>query len=284
LKIGQFRTMQPSSKLLHCLLRNLKNDPKYKLMTQYIFSYRKSTAMLAMYNDMAIMSSIGEVTTGLGNDKCGPPGPLLANTVGYMWPKFAYSDPDEKDHWIGNSYAESGGVVVDKGRHPAVRAKPGSICYIDRTVWYKEYDPPEGVGLLSNIFPSDDKIKVRMVNVDLRNSGVTGNEGWSHQGDRAAGWFQPATWGVQEWDTWDRILLRNSRSRIKQLFRTYYNSRDYRPGDSLLGGKSPVAIFFKNLKDALMPSPGKGLLPWYKKGKTRSNPFNANGEMCDKNN
>ena len=284
LKIGQFRIMQPSSKLLHCLLVNLKNDPKYKLMTQYIFSYRKSTAMLAMYNDMAILSSIGEMSPGEGNDTCGPPGPVLGNTVGYLWPKFGYADPDVRDHWIGNSYYGSGASTEEKGRHPAVRAKPGSICYIDREIEYKYYEAPPGVGLLSWLFPSDDKIKVRMVKVDLRQSGVTGNEGWSHSGDREAGFFQPATWGVQEWDTWDRILLRNSRSRIKQLFRTYYNSRDYRPGDSLLGGKSPVSIFIKNLKDALMPSPGKGLLPWYKKGKTRSNPYNANGELCDKNN
>jgi hypothetical protein len=284
LKIGQFRTMQPSSKLLHCLLTNLKNNPKYKLMTQYIFSYRKSTAMLAMYNDMAIMSSIGEMTPAEGADTCGPPGPLLGNTIGYMWPEFGYADDDVRDHWVGNSYYTAGATTENKGRHPAVRAKPGSICYIDREIEYKYYKAPPGVGLLSWLFPNNDPIKVRFVNVDLRQSAVTGNEGWSHQGDREAKWFEPATWGVQEWDTWDRILLRNSRSRIKQLFRTYYNSRDYRPGDSLLGGKSPVAIFIKNLKDALMPSPGKGLLPWYKKGKTRNNPYNANGELCDKNN
>lgn len=284
LKIGQFRTMQPSSKLLHCLLRNLKNDPKYKLMTQYIFSYKKATSMLAMYNDMALLSSVGEMTPGEGMDACGPPGPILGNTVGFMWPPFGYADPDKRSNWIGNSYESFNGSGENAGRHPAIRAKPGSITYIDRDVWYEEYEAPPGIGLLSWLFPSDDKIEVRMVNVNLRESGTTGNEGWSHNGDRETFWFQPATWGVQEWDTWDRILLRNSRSRIKQLFRTYYNARDYRPGDSLLGGKNPVAIYLKNLKAALMPSPGKGLLPWYKKGKTRSNPFNANGELCDKNN
>jgi hypothetical protein len=285
LKVGQFRTMQASSKLLHCLLRNLKDDPKYKLMTQYIFSYKKATAMLAMYNDMAIMSSIGEVTTGEGMDMCGPPSPLMGKMFGAVWSDFRWADPAIGSDWIGNTMRKGTGTEVSgQGRHPAIRAKPGSICYIDRTEWIEEYEPPPGVGLLSWLFPNDDPIEVNMVNVDLRKSGVTGNEGWSHNGDRETFWFQPATWGVQEWDTWDRILLRNSRSRIKQLFRTYYNSRDYRPGDSLLGGKSPVTIFIKNLKAALMPSPGKGLLPWYKKGKTRGNPFNANGEMCDKNN
>jgi hypothetical protein len=291
LKIGQFRTMQPSSKLLHCLLRNLKNDPKYKLMTQYIFSYRKSTAMLAMYNDMAIMSSIGEVTTGLGNDMCGPMSVLKGTAVSAASPGTRFADPAERDDWLGNTMREATlGIVkqvAGEGRHPAIRAKPGSICYIDRTETTVTYSAPlnNGEGMLSSIFGSnDDPIDVQMVKIDLRKSGVTGNEGWSHSGDREAKWFQPATWGVQEWDTWDRVLLRNSRSRIKQLFRTYYNSRDYRPGDSLLGGKSSVAIFIKNLKAAIMPSPGKGLLPWYKKGKTRSNPFNADGEMCNKNN
>ena len=51
-----------------------------------------------------------------------------------------------------------------------------------------------------------------------------------------------------------------------------------------MGGANPVSIFVKNLKARLMPSPGKGLLPWYKKSKTRSNPYNANGELCDENN
>jgi hypothetical protein len=237
------------------------------------------------------MSSIGEVTTGLGNDMCGPMSALKGTAVSVASPGTRFADPNERDDWLGNTMREATlgivSTIAGEGRHPAIRAKPGSICYIDRTVETVTYSAPlnNGEGMLSSIFGSnDDPIDVQMVKIDLRKSGVTGNEGWSHSGDREAKWFQPATWGVQEWDTWDRVLLRNSRSRIKQLFRTYYNSRDYRPGDSLLGGKSSVAIFIKNLKAAIMPSPGKGLLPWYKKGKTRSNPFNADGEMCNKNN
>jgi len=296
LPIGQFRTLQPNSKLLHCLLVNLKHDPKYQLMTKYIFSYRKATAMLAMYNDIGFLSSVGEVTPGEGDETYPVATSGLLRAVLDLFDGIN-ADPDVRSDWLGRrsdgkgtaSGGESFGELdASGGFHPGIECKPGSRAYIDRTSFtrtYKKVDVPSPWWTFKWLFPSDDDIEVKYVQTDMRQSGVTGNEGWSHHYDRQTHWWQPATWGVEEWDKWDRILLRNSRSRIKTLFRTYYNSRSYRPGDNLLGrGKNPVSIFIKNLKASLMPSPAKGLLPWHKKGKVRSNPFNAKGEMCDENN
>ena len=86
-----------------------------------------------------------------------------------------------------------------------------------------------------------------------------------------------------EFDDWDQVLLRNSSGRIKRLFRAYYNSREFDPdeiGKAIEGGPGQLAI--DRLRALLKPSPGKRLLPFWKKGKLRTNPFNANGELCEK--
>lgn len=65
---AQFQTVQPNSKLLHCLVQNLKHDPKYKLFTSYIFSMKKVLGTLAIYNDYGFLASVGEVTPGTGDN------------------------------------------------------------------------------------------------------------------------------------------------------------------------------------------------------------------------
>ena len=162
-------------------------------------------------------------------------------------------------------------------RCPAIDAKPGSIAFIDRVERTVKFDPMDaGKGWMWNMFNggSDDKIKVTFTEIKKENSGVTGNEGWTDYWDRQDSNGMNAF--IVEWDNWDRILLRNCRSRIKRLFRTYYNSRDYRPGDDLLDrGDNPVTIWLRNLKARLMPSPAAGMLPWWQRRRIRGNPYNA---------
>ena len=273
LLVSQFDTLQPNSKLLYCLLNMLKNDARYKMMTSYIFSFKKVTGLLAIYNDMAFMSSVGEVSCGKGDATYR----ISTNELSNLVPgAFKYADPYEKEPWVGE----------DSKMLAAIRAKPGSRAYISKKITELSYPAPEPpTGGAGNLFSnySDDDIVVKVIELDPNASGVTGNEGWMHYNDRSSG--PGASLFVQEWDTWDRKLLRNSRSRIKKLFRSYYNSRDFRPGDNLLGdGEKPSAIFFRTLKARMMPPPGKGLLPWWKRGRLRSNPFNADGGLCDKAN
>jgi hypothetical protein len=38
----------------------------------------------------------------------------------------------------------------------------------------------------------------------------------------------------------------------------------------------------KNMKSAMFPSPAKGILPWWKRNRIKPNPFDADGNECDK--
>ena len=95
-----------------------------------------------------------------------------------------------------------------------------------------------------------------------------------HPKDRP--FFTPFT---LNWDEWDRELLRNSRSRIKSMFKPLYYAAQDRPGKKR--GPSPSRIKLRNLKARLFPAPGAGILPWWERRRLKSNPYNANGEMCD---
>ena len=98
---------------------------------------------------------------------------------------------------------------------------------------------------------------------------------WAHPRDRQRGLF------FKEWDNWDQVLLRNSNSRIKRLFKNYYNSRYFESGELFGDENSPGVVFFERLREQLRPAPGRGLLPWYLLSALRTNPFNANGEICE---
>ena len=105
-------------------------------------------------------------------------------------------------------------------------------------------------------------------------------EGWEHYSDRNS---FPASFTpfYRTWDEWDKVLLRNSRTRIKKLFKPLYNNRDFdsavgeltKPGN---GGK----LFIQNLKAAISLPPGGGLGGGRR---LKSTPFNAKGKLCNKN-
>ena len=64
------------------------------------------------------------------------------------------------------------------------------------------------------------------------------------------------------------------------MFKDYYNSRKWRPGDR--DGMNISGLFVRNLRASFGPKPGIKLVPWWKKRKFRINPFNAEGVMCKK--
>ena len=65
LKIGQLPPLEGNSKLLLCLLNQLKDEEKFKLLTRYIFPMNKILTCTAIYNDLGFLPSIGEKTVGL---------------------------------------------------------------------------------------------------------------------------------------------------------------------------------------------------------------------------
>jgi len=261
-----------NSKLLLCLINNLKEDPLYKMMVRYIFPLNKITSTLAIYNDMAFLSAVGEVTVGKGNSTAWIPTGAAAIEKPGRNSRGDWLNPIPRDDYWDVGYADLETAKVWQKR---MLSKPGSIAFIKKNEPYEE-DVPD-----PNWFDKTEEMyTVEIETVNEKNSGTSGWEGWQHYDDRQPGPW-PSGWGVQEWDTWDRTLLRKSKSRVKKMFRTYYNSRNFVPGE-LDAGKNAGNLLIKNLKERLQPSPAAGLLSWFKRRKIRSNPFNAKGTLCDK--
>ncbi len=66
LKCGAFTGIEANSKLLLCLINQLQNEPRFRLTIDYVFSMKKALSMMAIYNDMGLLPSIGEWTTESG--------------------------------------------------------------------------------------------------------------------------------------------------------------------------------------------------------------------------
>ena len=207
-KINQFEIIRGNTKLLLCLLAQLRDDPTFKLIQNYIFAMNKNTSLLAIYNDISFLPSIGEVTVDT------QPIPT----------------PD------------------DAALKPGVRASVVNEGDDENPVYFTSYEYTPG---------------------------------WASYADRQPGRF--AGLFVKEWDDWDKILLRNSKAKIKKLFRTYYYSRDFDPKKDTLSGDDSASNFqLKILRRAFSSTTAKRMLPWWKWRKLRSNPYNAKGELCTK--
>ena len=206
LPLSEFKTLEANSKLLWCLINLLKEDDKFKLICRYIFPLSKITATTAIYNDMAFLSSIGEVTV----------------KKGATWA------------WVSSNLEGS------------TNDKPGR---------YVDINTAEKNG-----------------NTYVESVDVYGNPGWAAYEDRD----RPTIF--KTYDQWDRDLLTKSKRQIKRLFKSYYNSRDFATFGK---GESPGKAFMAELKGRMSPRPGERLMPWWKRRKLRSNPFNADGEPCE---
>ena len=105
------------------------------------------------------------------------------------------------------------------------------------------------------------------------------SEGWASYYDRK----DSAIFGLftVTWDEWDKVILNNSKSRLKKIFKTYYFSRNFDPKFDM-SSPDPGLRMIKNLKSALFPSPALDVVPWWKRRRIRSNPFDANGNKCKK--
>jgi hypothetical protein len=106
---------------------------------------------------------------------------------------------------------------------------------------------------------------------------VSGVEGWTSSDDRNV--WSPF---FMEWDEWDQILLRSSKSRIKRLFKQHYNSRDFDVSEITGKNDGPGQIFLKSLREAIKLPSGERVLTLWQKRRLISNPFNADGALCEK--
>ena len=107
-----------------------------------------------------------------------------------------------------------------------------------------------------------------------------GSDGWFATENRTPGFFVGNGLFLLHYDKWDQNIFTKSKFRVKKLFKGFYNSRDFDPnGDDSDG---PGQALISQLSAAFRPASGQRLLPWWKKRMLRSNPFNADGGMCDK--
>ena len=271
--IGVVDPFEGSSKLLLCLLNMLKEDDKFKLVAQYIFPLKKVAATIAIYNGLAFMPAIGEKM--VKNNQ----------TVG----KF-YVDPEEATGWDtgltkNTIYTKPGVALTFDGEGRAGIYPPnvvGPDTNVEDVTSGTSYDEegtetqswdytPDSADVLTITDPEDGAVTYDTLD-------PTGG-GWTSKLDRDPGLFGGLF--VKEWDNWDQTLLRNSKSRIKKIFKSYYNAREFEPGKAD-DSDSPGTIITSEFKERLKSRPGQDLLPWWRKRMLRTNPFNESGELCEK--
>ena len=190
--------------LLLCLINQLKEDDTFNICINYVFGLSKMLSVLAIYNDMGLFPSIGEITV------------------------------DDGLVWTGEFEGDD--------------AKPGMhVSFPNATSTPPDFTPSYAKSV----------------------------EGWASYRDRNA----TITPAITTYDEWDKVVLRNSKSTIKKLFKTYYNSRGSRVIERNLDF-APGKILKNRLRAAFQRPPG-GRIPWFWKRRLRPNPFNANGIMCE---
>ena len=209
-KVGEIAPFDGDSKILLCVINKLKNDDKFKLISKYIFPLNKITSLVAIYSDMALLPSIGELT--------------VADDSSYS------------------------GLFNGARVNPTFEQKPGAKV----------------------TFPNSE-------NDDFTPDYSDSNDYWVSYADRTST-VDPF---VTKWDEWDRVLLRNSKSRIKKLFKEDYYGRDFTAADAESSDVSGVIV--DNLKSAIkLPAGVSGLLPNWRLKNLISNPFNSKGQLCKK--
>ena len=228
--LKDFADLNGNTKLLLCLINNLKKDPIFTLVSKYIFSTPKMSSLAAIYNDMGMLPSIGQLVV--------PEGETFARGVS----RLNFAD-------IGKPGQSLIRTLDDDGNVEGITSGPLSEAYNPIT--------QDIVGINSND----------------RDPAPLG--AWAHPDDRQRGLF------FKEWDNWDKQLLRNSTSRIKRLFKIYYNARFYEDEGFTDTTDSPGAVFFERLREIIRPAAPGGLLRWWLRSCLRTNPFNANDEICE---
>ena len=300
LKLSQVDPFGGDSKLLLCLINMLKEDEKFRLVAHYIFPLSKLTSLMAIYNGEAFLPSIGEKVVPLGDvgssTMSEKPGMSISFNDDGSW---AYGQTEAKaiaaalEETIISLFAEEG-WAYDPDDGLRTRGEIPSLFgdYMDTTT-ISDLISKVASGELTDfensyviaLFDLEDETLVDEVKTplsDLISDPATMTSGWAHKVDRDAGFPNPF---ILEWDDWDQVLLRNSKTRIKKIFKSYYNSRNWSPGaeDESFGGPGdrPGVIITREFREKFKTASGAHLLPWWKRRMLRTNPFNENGELCE---
>tara|TARA_R100000234_G_scaffold10953_1_gene6193 strand:+ start:15101 stop:21661 length:6561 start_codon:yes stop_codon:yes gene_type:complete len=148
---------------------------------------------------------------------------------------------------------------------------------------YNSYAFLPSVGELVTKYDSTDDLTAKKPGRRVDGSGAYDEEnsirGWEPYGKRMR--YQqnnnPATWFEKGFDEWDREVLKSTVPKIRSLFKSYYNARDFDWGEDAADG---VGHLLEQMRESIRPPAGAKYLPWWKKRKLRKRPLNKNGGMC----
>jgi hypothetical protein len=114
-----------------------------------------------------------------------------------------------------------------------------------------------------------------------------GADGWATKKQRYPGYARGYGYGYLHFDRWNRSELSKTKAKLKGLFKGNYFIRRFDPGKDIKNGGFGLHEFSK----VSSRGPGKSIfasssflrhLPWWKQKMLRSNPFDANGNICKK--
>ena len=126
LKVRDFRTLTGNSKNLLCLINTMKESDEFQLLTRYIFGSAHLLSVAAIYNDMGMLPSIGEVTVANGETSFKGNLDYDSSTKPGMWKETKEEDgkvtsvslfSDEVDNPLGDSNTD-GAWASKKDRTP----------------------------------------------------------------------------------------------------------------------------------------------------------------------
>ena len=145
--------------------------------------------------------------------------------------------------------------------------------------------PSPSIGAGSATFESKPGMKISSQTTTVNSDGTSQTSyvyeetrGWSSYNDRQPGPYDSQLYN--HWDNWDKELLRNSRNRLKKIFRNAYNDRDFDLSGGTSSGNDAASYTLKKSMSGMVPQNGPYVLPWWKKSKIRPNPFDKNGNEC----
>jgi len=126
-----------------------------------------------------------------------------------------------------------------------------------------------------------------IVDGELKFEILNGSDGWATKRQRFPGWGRGYGSRLLHFDNWDREELYYTKSAIKSQFKTAYFARKFDPSKPALQGglgmgKYKNTIKLKGRHDMFVSHAALRHIPWWKRKMLRSNPFNADGEMCKK--
>jgi len=273
LPLNEFSNFVSNSKLLLCLINHLKEDKKFKLISEYVFPLKKLVGLTAIYNDMGILPSIGELTVDKFKTFWSPLSPNPATAAG----TFVRS--------IVSLFSD--GTLFD------TNSKPGLQIVLEKEDLLDENGNPvtqtvatQTLGSLGTGDPEydEEEVPIQVVKSAVLQKLPDAPDGaWAHVRDRLPDTlFNPlAGFGIIEWDFWSQEILRKTRARVKRIFKSYYHSKGFSLDTNFGEFVSPGEMIKKELKAILKPAPGVRQIPYWMRGRLRTNPFDANGNVCE---